>query len=135
MNNTPFFISTAAAGVCTILGALHLVSGSANLGIQREFQTKEQQVQELREAVELKQREFQTQQQIIEAGSTVAQKYGPPILRDLGYLAAKNKNEKIKAILTRQHLESFILDDEQVKQVDEQLKKAQTEKGGAATPQ
>ncbi len=131
MSNTPFFVSTAAAGICTILGALHFVSGSSNLGIQREFQTKEQQVQELRETVELKQNEFQNQQKIIEAGASVAQKYGPPILRDLGYLASKNKNEKIKAILTRQKLENFILTDEQLKQADEQIKKAQAEKGTA----
>ncbi len=134
MSNTPFFMSTAAAGICTILGALHFVSGSANLGVQREFQTKEQQLQELREAVELKQNEFQNQQKIIEAGASVAQKYGPPILRDLGYLASKNKNEKIKAILTRQKLESFILNDEQLKQADEQIKKAQAEKGAAPAP-
>jgi len=132
MKLVPFLISTIAAAVALVMAILNYNNASSNLKLQAELQKKQQEIQELREVVETKQREFQGQQQVIEAGATVAQKYGPPILRDMGLLAARNKNEKLKTLLIRQKLEGYIPNDEQLKQIEEQIKKAQSQQGGAA---
>ena len=132
MKLVPFLISTIAAAVALVMAILNYSSAKTNLQQQAELQKKQQEIQDLREVVETKQREYQSQQQIIEQGATVAQKYGPPILRDMGVIAARNKNEKLKMILVRQKLEGYIPNDEQLKQIEEQLKKAQNQPGGAA---
>jgi hypothetical protein len=132
MKLVPFLIATLVAAVALVLAIIHYMSGSSNLVLQKTLQDKQQKIQELREVVDTKQREFQSQQQIIEAGASVAQKYGPPILRDMGILAARNKNEKIKDLLVRQKLEAYIPTPEQLKQIEEQAKKAQNQPGGAA---
>ena len=137
MTLVPFLIATLVAAVALVLAIIHYTSGSNNLVLQKTLQDKQQKIQELREVVDTKQREFQSQQQIIEAGASVAQKYGPPILRDMGILAARNKNEKIKDLLVRQKLEAYIPTPEQLKQIEEQAKKAQNQPGVAgagATP-
>jgi hypothetical protein len=134
MKLVPFLISTVVAAVALVLAIIHFTSGASNLDLQAQLQQKQQTIQELREAVDTKQREFQSQQQIIEAGASVAQKYGPPILRDMGILAAKNKNEKIKNLLVRQKLEAYIPNAEQLKQIEEEAKRAQNQPPGAAKP-
>ena len=132
MKLVPFLISTLVAAVALVLAIVHWKSGGDNLEQQRKLQEKQKTLNELREAVDTKQREFQAQQQIIEAGASVAQKYGPPILRDMGILAARNKNEKIKELLVRQKLEAYIPTPEQLKQIEEQAKRAQNQPGGNA---
>jgi hypothetical protein len=132
MKLVPFLISTVVAAIALVLAIIHYTSGSGNLALQKKLQDKQQNIQELREVVDAKQREFQAQQQIIEAGASVAQKYGPPILRDMGILAARNKNEKLKDLLVRQKLEAYIPTPEQLKQIEEQAKRAQTQGGNAA---
>jgi len=149
MKLVPFIVSTVAAAAALITGVMSsagqgsLASIQAEnlehqkklLALQREMTKLEQEAQALNQAVQLKQTEAQTQQREIEAGASVAQKFGPPILRDIGYLAAKNKNEKLKNILVRQKLDSFIPTPEQVKQIDEQLEKAKAQQAaGGATP-
>ncbi len=141
MKLVPFIISTVAAAATLILGVkVSVEQGSLakvqadNLGhqekllkLQQEMTKLEQEAQTLNQAVQLKQTEAQTQQREIEAGASVAQKFGPPILRDIGYLAAKNKNDKLRAVLAHQALESFIPDAEQLKKMDEQIEKAKTQ--------
>jgi hypothetical protein len=80
---------------------------------------KQTAIQQLTQDVALQNQYFNQQTEIINTGASVAQKYGPPILRDMGYYAAKNKNEKLKALLVKQKLENFIPNDEQLKQMDE----------------
>lgn len=132
MKSLPFFISTATSAVALVLAVFSYTKGNSNLDLQKTLQEKQQKLQVLREGYEELQRQAQTQQQTIEAGATVVQKYGRPIIGDLGFLAAKNKNENIKKLLVRQHLEGFILTDEQVKQVEEQAKRQQTQQGNSA---
>lgn len=134
MKLVPFLISTIAASVALVLAIMSYSNGSSNLDLQKNLQNKQQEIQEQREYVEGKQREAQGQQQIIEAGAAVVQKYGPPILRDMGILAAKNKNEALKKLLVRQKLEAYIPTEEQLKQLEEQAKKQQTQPGGNAAP-
>jgi hypothetical protein len=131
MKLVPFLISTVVAAVALVLAIIHYASASSNLTLQAKLQDKQQKITELRETVETKQREFQGQQQIIEAGASVAQKYGPPILRDMGILAAKNKNEKLKELLVRQKLEAYIPTPEQLKKMEEEAKRAQSQGGNA----
>jgi len=133
MKIVPFLISTAAAAVALVLAVIHYTSGNANLALQDELQTKQQNIQVVREQVETKQREAQAQQQVIEQGAQVAQKFGPPILRDMGLLAARNKNDKLKMLMVRQKLEGYIPNEEQLKQIEEQIRKAQQQQGGGAT--
>ena len=136
MKLVPFLISTIAALVALVFAVLYSVSWSSNLQLQAKIQEKQQKAQELREDVEGKQREAQSQQQIIETGASVAQKYGPPILRDMGVLAARNKNDKLKMLLVRQKLEAHIPNEEQLKQIEEQIKRAQAQQvqGGGPAP-
>ena len=147
MKLVPFIVSTVAAAAALILG----VKGSADQGslvsvqsenlehqkkllkLQQEMTKLEQEAQTLNQAMQLKQTEAQGQQREIEAGASVAQKFGPPILRDIGFLAAKNKNEKLKNILVRQKLDAFIPNAEQLKHMEEQMEKAKAA-GGTAAP-
>ena len=132
MKLVPFLISTIAAAVVLVMSILNYSSAQTNLQQQAVLQTKQQEIQDLREVVETKQRENQSQQQIIEQGAAVAQKFGPRILSDMGVIAARNKNDKLKMILVRQKLEGYIPNEEQLKQIEEQIKKAQSQQGGAA---
>ena len=148
MKLVPFIVSTVAAAAALVLGVVVCVGqGSLAslqeknsapqekfLDLQRKMTTLEQELQTLNQSVQLKQTEAQNQQREIEAGASVAQKFGPPILRDIGYLAAKGKNEKLKTILVRQKLEAFIPNAEQLKQMDEQLEKAKAAQAAGATP-
>ncbi len=148
MKLVPFIVSTVAAAAALVLGVV-VCAGQGSLAtlqeknsapqekfldLQRKMTTLEQELQTLNQSVQLKQTEAQNQQREIEAGASVAQKFGPPILRDIGYLAAKGKNEKLKAILVHQKLEAFIPNAEQLKQMDEQLEKAKAAQAAGATP-
>jgi hypothetical protein len=148
MKIVPFIVSTVAAAAVLILGvkssldqgslatisAENLEHQKKLLGLQREMTTLEQQAQALNQAVQLKQTEAQTQQREIEAGASVAQKFGPPILRDIGYHAVKNNNEKLKNILVRQKLESFIPSAEDMKKIDEQIEKNKAQQAAGNNP-
>jgi hypothetical protein len=125
MKIVPFIVSTVVAAVAFVLAIVHYSNGSANTAMQAQLQKKTNEVNDLKDAIELQQKEYQRQSKIIQDGAAIAQKAGPPILRDIGVLAAKNKNEKLKMLLVRQKLESFIPNDEQLKQLEEQLKKNQ----------
>ena len=148
MKLVPFIISTVAAAASLILGvkvnsehstlaqiqADNLGPQEAMLKLQQEMTKLEQEIQTVNQAVQIKQTEAQGQQREIEAGASVAQKFGPPILRDIGYLAEKHKNEKLRDVLKHHKLESFIPNAEQMKAIDEQLEKAKAAQaaGGAA---
>lgn len=126
MRIIPFIIATAISVVALILGVVHYTNGGANLKQQEQLQTKQQRVQDLNDAIDLQNKEFQRQRQVIEQGAAVDQKYGPPILRDIGILAVRNNNEKLKNLLISNKLQSFIPTPEQMKQIEEQIKKAQS---------
>jgi hypothetical protein len=132
MKIVPFIVSTVVAAVAFVLSIIHYTSGNANITLQAELQKKQNEVNDLKDAIEIQQKEYQNQSKIIQDGAAIAQKAGPPILRDIGLLATKNKNEKLKMLLVRHKLESFLATDEQVKQLEEQLKKSQGQPQGAA---
>lgn len=149
MKLVPFIISTVAAAAALILGvkvnvdqgslasvqAENLENQKKRVELQKEMTKVEQDAQALNQAIQLKNTEAQAQQREVEAGASVAQKFGPPILRDIGYLAVKNKNEKLRDVLKHQKLESFIPNAEQMKVIDEQVEKAKAaQAAGGTTP-
>ncbi len=134
MKILPFIIATATSLVALILGVVYYTNGNANLITQSDIQQKQQKIQELNDTIDLQNREFQRQRQVIEQGAAIDQKFGPPILRDIGILAAQNKNEKLKSLLIRNKMETFIPTAEQLKQIEEQIKKNTPPADNSAKP-
>lgn len=127
--NTPFLLSTGLSLICVLLSFLSFGKAQTNNGLQADLLKKQTEIQDLTQVVTLQNQDFQRQTEIINTGASVAQKLGPPILRDMGYFAAKNKNEKMKALLAKQKLENFIPNDEQLKQMDKQLDEIRAKQG------
>lgn len=131
MKNAPFLTSTALAAICVVLSLWSFVGGQSNNTLQSDLLKKQTELQELNTKVTFQQQEFNRQTEIINTGQQVAQKLGPPILQEMGYLAAKNKNEKVKMLLVRQKLEAFLPTDEQLKAIDKQLEENRKAGGGS----
>lgn len=129
MKNAPFLISSVVALVAVILSFVSFGSAQTNNTLQAELLRKQTEIQDLTQAVTLQNQDFQRMSQIIETGAQVAQKLGPPILRDMGYFVAKNKNEKLKAIMIKQKFQDFIPNPEQLKEMDKQLDAIRAKQG------
>ncbi len=134
MKNIPFFVSTIMAVVCLAFSGLYLYKGRSNQQISGDILKQQQEIKSLDDAISIQQQDINRQQQIIQTGANIAQKLGREILTNIGYFAAKNKNEKLEKILIRQKLDGFILKPEQVKQIDEQAEKLKAQQGGASAP-
>jgi hypothetical protein len=134
MKNIPFFTSTAMAIICLIASLSYYTGGRSNQQISGEILKQQQEIQKLSQDIAIQKQEGDRQQQIIQTGANIAQKLGREILTNIGYFAAKNKNDKLEKILIRQKLDGFILKPEQVKQIDEQAEKLKAQQGGAAAP-
>jgi len=81
----PFYISVAASGLSLILSIVLFIFGGINQGLQVEFQTKQQ--------------ELQQQQNKINTANTLSQKVGPEVLRDMAISSVKN--DKMKELLAK----------------------------------
>jgi hypothetical protein len=130
--NAPFFLSTGLSVICVLLSFLSFGKSQTNNGLQADLLKKQTEIQDLTQYVALQNQDFNRQTEIINTGASVAQKLGPPILRDMGYFAAKNKNEKMKALLVKQKLDSFIPNADQLKQMDKQLDEVRAKQGTPA---
>lgn len=152
MKVIPFLISTTVCALCFVLSVLFFFKAGSNRSIKQELLTQQTSNQKLQQQVkeqdeegarqskvyqvttgiaQLRQGELQRQQQIIEQGASVQQKIGPAIIRDIGFLAAKNNNEKIKALLRKQKWDAAIPSAEEVKKIEEQIR---AQGAGGATP-
>ena len=129
MNNLPFFLSTGISVLCVLLSFLSFGKSQTSNSLQSEILNKQTEIQNLTQFVTLQDQEFKRQGQVVETGATVAQKLGPPILGDMGYFAAKNKNEKLKAILVRQKLDNYIPNADQLKERDKAISEARAKQG------
>ena len=132
MKNAPFLLSSVLALVAVILSVVNFSAAQTNNALQAELLKKQSEIQDLTQSVTLQNQDYQRMSQTIETGAQVAQKLGPPILRDMGYFAAKG-NEKMKDILKRYKFETFILTPDQVKEIDKQIGEAKA-KQGATSP-
>ncbi len=130
MKTVPFLLSSLLSLVAVILSIISFSTAQTNNGLQDEIRRKQSEIQDLTQTVTLQNQDFQRMNEIINTGATVAQKAGPPILRDLGYFAAKGDKE-ILGILKKYKHEDFVMKPEDVKEVDKQIAKIQAEQGGA----
>ena len=129
MKNAPFLLSSALALVAVILSIVSFTSAQTNNSLQNEMRVKQSEIQDLTQAVTLQNQDFERMNGIIQTGVQVAQKAGPPILRDMGYFAAKG-NKEMLGIMRKYKYDEFIMKADQVKEVDKQIAELQAKQGG-----
>ena len=128
MKIAPFLISSVLALVAVILSVLSYGAAQTNNGLQAELLKKQSEIQDLTQVVTLQNQEFQRMSETINTGAQVAQKLGPPILRDMGYFAAK-KNKDLLGIMKKYKFDTFIPNAEQLKEMDKQIDKIKAQQG------
>jgi len=133
MKNAPFLISSGLGLVAVILSIVSLSAAQTNNGLQSELLKKQSELQDLTQVVTLQNQDYQRMSQTIETGAQVAQKLGPPILRDMGYFAAK-KNKDLLAVMKKYKFDDFIPTAEQLKEMDKQIDKIKAQQGAGAAP-
>lgn len=136
MKNAPFLLSSALALVAVILSFVSFGAAQTNNSLQAELLKKQSEIQDLTQVVTLQNTEYQRMNSTIETGAQVAQKLGPPILRDMGYFAAKG-NKDFLAIMKKYKFDTFIPNAEQLKEMDKQIDKIKAQQGtsgSAPTP-
>lgn len=129
MKNAPFLLSSLLALVAVILSVVSFTAAQTNNALQDEIRRKQSEIQDLTQTTTLQGQDLQRMNEIINTGATVAQKAGPPILRDMGYFAAKNDKE-ILGIMNKYKHQDFIMKPEDVKAVDKQIADMQAKEGG-----
>jgi DNA-directed RNA polymerase specialized sigma subunit len=132
MNSVPSLLSTVLALLCVILSFVSFSGGQKSNSLQADLLKKQGELQELSQKFQVQNAEYQRQTQSINTAQTVVQR-AAPVLQNAGYLAAKNKNEKLKAILVRQKLEAFIPTAEQLKEIEKQIEELRTKQGQPAS--
>ena len=131
MKTVPFLVSSALAFLCVILSFVSFFGGQTSNTMQSDLLKKQTEIQELSQKFQIQQADYQRQTQSINTAKTVVER-AQPVLQVAGYLAAKNKNDKLKTLLVQQKLKDFIPNDEQLKQIEEaQKKQGQPATGGA----
>lgn len=133
MKTAPFLLSSLLGLVAVVLSILSFSAAQTNNGLQSELLKKQSELQDLTQAVTLQNQDFQRMSQVIETGAQVAQKLGPPILRDMGYFAAK-KNKDLLAIMKKYKFDDFIPNPEKLKEMDKEIDRIKAQQGGAAAP-
>ena len=128
MKNAPFLLSTLLALVAVILSVVSFGAAQTNNGLQADLLKKQSEIQDLTQVVTLQNQDYQRMTQTIETGAQVAQKLGPPILRDMGYFAAKG-NKGLLEIMKKYKFDDFIPNAEQLKVMDKQIDKIKAEQG------
>jgi hypothetical protein len=131
MKTVPSLVSSALALLCVIFSFVSFTGGQKSNSLQADLLKKQTEIQELSQKFAVQNAEYQRQTQSINTGATVVQR-AAPVLQNAGYLAAKNKNDKLKMLLVKQKLESFIPTDEQLKQIEKQLEEIRQKQGQPA---
>ena len=132
MKNAPFLLSSSLALVAVILSFVSFGAAQTNNSLQAELLKKQSEIQDLTQVVTLQNQEYQRMTDVINTGAQVDQKLGPPILRQMGYFAAKG-NDKMKKIMERYKYETFIMKIEEVKEIDKQLGDAKAKQGASGS--
>ena len=133
MKNAPFLLSSLSALVAVIFSIASFFAAQKNNSLQDELRRKQSEIQDLTQAVTLQNQDFERMNGIIQTGAQVAQKAGPPILRDMGYFAAKGDKD-MQAIMNKYKHQDFIMKPEDVKEVDKQIAELQVKQGGKPAP-
>ena len=132
MKNAPFLLSSVLALVAVILSVVSFTSAQSNNSMQTAFIEKQNVFQELQQDVTLKNQEYQRQAEVINTGANLAQKVVQPILVEMGYLAAKHKNEKLLGALKDQKFQDAIPNDEKLKEMDKLIEQSKVKPGATA---
>lgn len=136
MKTVPFLVSTALAFLCVILSFISFSGGQTSNAMQSDLLKKQTEIQELTQKYSVQNTTYTQQTQSINTAATVVER-ARPVLQNAGYLTAKNKNDKLKTLLVRQKLESYIPDDKQLKEIEkaiDEMKAKQGQAGGGAAP-
>jgi hypothetical protein len=135
MKNPPFLLSTLIALVAVILSFVSFGTLQKNGTLQAELIKKQDEISSLNVDFNTKNTLANQNQQTIQTTQKVVE-LANPILQQAGYLAAKNKNEKLKTVLVRHKLDKVIPSDEDLKKIDKQIEEAKAKQGapGAAAP-
>ena len=133
MKTVPFLVSSALAFICVILSFIGFTGGQTSNTMQSDLLKKQTEIQELSQKFTAQQAEFNAQTQSINTAKTVVER-ALPVLQNAGYLAAKNKNQKLKELLIQQKWKDFIPTDEKLKEIEEAIKKQSAAAGGATAP-
>ncbi len=130
MKNAPFLLSSLLALVAVILSIVSFTTAQTNNALQDEIRRKQSEIQDLTQTTALQNQDLSRMNEIVNTGATVAQKAGPPILRDMGYFAAKGDKDFIR-IMKKYDYEKFTMKPEDVKEVDKQIAEMQAKQGGS----
>lgn len=134
MKNAPFLLSSALALLAAILSFVSFGASQKNNSLQSEFLKKQTEFQELSNTVTLQNQEYQRQAEVINTGANLGQKVISPIIIEMGYVAAKKKNEKFREILNDAKFEKAIPSKDELEKMDKAIQERKAAQGGAATP-
>lgn len=150
MKNVPFLLSTIISALCLVLSVVFFIKTSSNRSMKGEMVQQQIKNQETQDEIRKLDEETTSQNKVLQISQGMLQNrqyqlqvqkelYGravnikqrmEQIVLNTGYLAAKNKNEKLKDLLKKFDLKDAILSPEQLQKVEAQLKT----QGGAAAP-
>ena len=131
MKTVPFLVSSALAFLCVILSFISFSGGQTSNSLQSELLKKQGEIQELSQNFSKQQADYNVQTQSINTAKAVVER-ASPVLQVAGYLAAKNKNEKMKNLIIQQKWKDFIPTDEKLKEIEDAIKKQGQPAPGAA---
>lgn len=133
MKNAPFLISSALALLAVTGSAVSFSSSQTSNELQAIFHKKQTEFQALQQAVTLQNQEAQRQNEGINYWNNMSEKIAKPILGEMAYVTAKNKNEKLKALLKEQKFDDLIPNAEMLKVIDKKIEDSKA-KSGATNP-
>lgn len=131
MKTVPFLVSTALAFLCVILSFISFFGGQTSNAMQSDLLKKQTEIQELTQKYSVQNATYTQQTQSINTAAAVVER-ARPVLQNAGYLAAKNKNDKLKKLLIEQKLGAYIPDDKQLKEIEKAIDEMKAKQGQAA---
>lgn len=132
MKTVPFLVSSALGLLCVILSFISFSGGQTSNALQSELLKKQTEIQEQTQKFNVQQADYNRQTQSINTAAAVVER-ARPVLQAAGYWAAKNKNDKLKALLMQQKLGPYIPDDKQLKEIEKQIEELKAKQGQPAT--
>jgi len=135
MKNAPFLLSSTLALIAVILSFWSFGGSQTNNTLQSKFLADQIEFQELKDNFTLQNQESQRQAEIINTGNNLGEKMMGPILGRMGYVAAKNNNQKFRDMLNDLNFGEVIPSAEKLKEIDAEIKKNEAlQKGAGAAP-
>ena len=134
MKNAPFLLSSLLALTAVILSLVSFGSGQSNNSLQSDLLRKQTEFQDLQSEVTMKNQDSQRQGEIINSWNNLAKNIAQPILVEMGFRAAKNKNDKLKNAMRDLKWGDAIPTEEKLKEMEKEIEKNNKAKQGGAAP-